>query len=415
MSFRITKTFQAMVQPAAPTPSETLDLSTIDCLPGLNAKVRTFHVFSSAHNPAKVIKDALSRALVHYYPLAGRLVRSLKGELQVECNSQGAWFVEATADCTLEDINNLSHPLVPSYEQLLPDPRPEVDPSDVLVLIQVTQFACNGFVIGLESSHAVFDGLGSAQFLNCIAEFARGLERPTIEPKWHRHTIPKPPSSLSHITFDSLPPLPSYRLEQAIIDVPLDEITSFKTQFLEQTGKTCSAFDVLAAQIWQCRTKSIRLNPDERAKLVFFANARPFINPALPQGFYGNCFFPVTVEVSCNTLVSASRVEAVMMVKEAKAKVRVEFERWAKGEGHDPYVPSLGYSTLFISEWSRLGFNEVDYGWGRPMQVVPLTYSDLIPVCILGSVSGLKGSRLIAQCVEQHHLEEFRDLMKKYN
>ncbi|ONK63049.1 uncharacterized protein A4U43_C07F10880 [Asparagus officinalis] len=420
MDFIVTKSSQSMVCPASPTPSLTLDLSTIDRLPGLNAKVRTYHVFGSGSGsgltPAKAIREALSKALAYYYPLAGRLVRSSDGNLQIECNAQGAWFIDATASCRLEDINYLSHPLVPMHDQLLPDPQPEIGPSDVLVLMQVTQFTCGGFVIGLESSHAVFDGLGSAQFLNCVAEFSRGLKAPTVEPVWYREAIPKPPG-VAYVPFDASPPflMPSYKLEQAIIDVSLDDISCFKSQFFELTGERCSVFDTLVARVWQRRTRAINLDPDVQVKLVFFANARPLVHPALPVGFYGNCFFPVTVTITSEKLVSASIVEVVKLIKKAKAKLPVEFARWAAGEGEDPYVPSLGYTTLFVSEWSRLGFKEIDYGWGTPIQVVPLTYSDLIPVCILGSPPApMKGARFIAQCVEEEHLEEFKKYMMNH-
>lgn len=415
-SFTVSKSSQFMVPPAIKTLAGMLDLSTIDRLPGLNAKVRTYHVFGPASEPAKVISEALSKALVHYYPLAGRLVKSSNGDLQIDCNARGVWFIDATASCSLEDIRYLSHPLVPMHEQLLPDPRPEVDPSEVLVLMQVTQFTCGGFVIGLDSSHTVFDGLGSAQFLNCIAEFARGLKRPSVEPVWCREAIPKPPGIAYGGLLDAAAapplPMPSYKLEQVIIDVTVDDISSAKKQFFELTGQRCSVFDILAARVWQCRTQAIKLDPDEQVKLVFFANARPLVHPPLPEGFYGNCFFPVTVRVSGEMLVRSSSLEVVKLIREAKAKLPVEFARWAAGEGEDPYVPSLAYTTLFVSEWSRLGFGEVDYGWGSPVQVVPLTYSDLIPVCILGSPPApRKGARLIAQCVEGEHLAAFHEHM----
>lgn len=272
-------------------------------------------------------------------------------------------------------------------------------------------------MIGLESSHAVFDGLGSAQFLNCVAEFARGLDSPTVEPVWCREAIPKPPG-IAYVPLDTAAPpfpMPSYKLEQAIVNVSLDDINNFKSQFFELTGNRCSTFDILAARVWQCRTRAINLDSKVQVKLVFFANVRPLVHPPLPSGFYGNCFFPVTVTVSSGRLASATCVEVVKLIREAKAELPVEFARWASGEGEDPYLPSLGYTTLFVSEWSRLGFNEVDYGWGKPMQVVPLTYSDLIPVCILGSPPAPgTGARVIAQCVEEEHLGAFQGHMMSH-
>ncbi|KAG5562895.1 hypothetical protein RHGRI_005584 [Rhododendron griersonianum] len=53
-----------------------------------------------------VIKNALSKALVHYYPVAGRLAVDSNGRPVVDCTGEGAVFVEAKADCGIEEIGN---------------------------------------------------------------------------------------------------------------------------------------------------------------------------------------------------------------------------------------------------------------------------------------------------------------------
>ncbi|KAM7505283.1 hypothetical protein LguiB_004187 [Lonicera macranthoides] len=45
----------------------------------------------------RVIRDALSNILIHYYPLAGRVVVG-KDQKLAECTSQGAFFIEAEAN-----------------------------------------------------------------------------------------------------------------------------------------------------------------------------------------------------------------------------------------------------------------------------------------------------------------------------
>ena len=58
----------------------------------------------------EVIKNALSKVLVHYYPLAGRLTISPEGKLIVDCTREGAVFIEAEASCTLEEIGDNTKP-----------------------------------------------------------------------------------------------------------------------------------------------------------------------------------------------------------------------------------------------------------------------------------------------------------------
>lgn len=269
-------------------------------------------------------------------------------------------------------------------------------------------------MIGLENSHCIADGLGTAQFLNALAEFARGLPFPSIPPIWCPSAIPSPPTK-SLLTPQALPPPPSFHLQKVTIDVSLELIASFKSHFLSIAHQPCSTFEALAAILWQSRTRAILTNANfTEVRLVFMANARPLVHPALPQGFCSNCFFPVNVLASSEWLASATVVDVVQLIKKAKARLPEEFRRWVAGEGEDPYLPALGYATFFLSEWNRLGFEKVDYGWGSPKQVVPLMYNDIIPVCILGlPPAPANGVRLSTQCVEEEHLQQFEESMKK--
>lgn len=421
MALSVIRTNQGLVQPSKKTPSGTLDLSIIDRLPVLRCNARTLHVFRHGPGAAQVIREALSTALVPYYPLAGRLKELRHGELQIECSGEGVWFVEASAECMLDSVHYFDDTASIPYDELLPDHIPEAEGINPLVLMQVTQFACGGFVMGLIFCHSICDGLGAAQFLNAVGEMARGLENPSIAPVWCRDFSPPPPQvpQTNPTVLPNLPPpMPDYQLQHANIDIPLDQINQLKHEFQKSTGQTCSTFEIVVASIWRHRTQAINLGENTQVKLVFFANCRPFLQPPLPQGFYGNCFFPVTITASSETLARSSTADVVKLIQEEKVKLSNEFCRWLKGElvedGVDPFAPPLIYTTLFISEWGRLGFNQIDYGWGDPVHVVPIQGSAIIPVCIVGLLpSPKKGIRLMTWCVEEAHQQPFLDLMLK--
>ncbi|KAF9592896.1 hypothetical protein IFM89_018612 [Coptis chinensis] len=422
MTFTVTRSTGVIVQPSESTPSGTLNLSVIDRLPNLRLNVQTLHVFRHGHETARVIREALSKALVPYYPLAGRLKESPYGDLQIYCSGEGVWFVDAFTDCSLESVKYLDNvPMIPN-DNLLPTPPPETCSLDPLVQIQVTHFTCEGFVIGVTFCHSVCDGLGAAQFLNTVGEFARGFTHHRTLPVWHRETIPAP-AWLAHALREpklSLPPpsplSPSDQLEHASFDISIDQIYWLKNEFLELTGKYCSTFDVVAASLWRHRTRAIRLETDTSVKLVFFANTRQFLDPPLPEGFYGNCFFPVTVTISSGWLVEASNAQAVKLIREAKARLPTTFRNWLKNDqlddSEDAFASPLEYTTLFISEWSRLGFNQIDYGWGHPLHVLPIQASSIMPVSLVGSPpTPKKGTRLMTWCVHSAHLPSFLDQM----
>ncbi|KAE8008382.1 hypothetical protein FH972_004901 [Carpinus fangiana] len=225
----------------------------------------------------------------------------------------------------------------------------------------------------------------AAQFLNAVGELAKGAEHLSTIPVWQRDFFPPPPEE-AKLTAPVIPPppppIPNYRLD--------------------------------------CRTRAINWKQNTQLTLVFFANCRQLLDPPLPNGFYGNCFFPVTITAWSDSLAGASVNDVVGMIQEAEATLPTAFAKYMKAvkgesveeDGDDPFAPPMACTTLFISEWGRLGFNQVDYGWGAPVHIVPIQGSSMIPMGIVGSLpSPNKGVRLMTWCVEDPHRQHFLDQM----
>lgn len=140
MALSVTRTTRGMVKPADQTPSTTLRLSAIDTLPVLRCDARTLHVFRHGPQAATVIRQAMSRALVPYYPLAGRLTQSEYGLLQIECSGEGVWFVDAISSSTLSSVNYFDDLDSIPYDDLLPDLIPHTEGVDPLVKMQVPNY-----------------------------------------------------------------------------------------------------------------------------------------------------------------------------------------------------------------------------------------------------------------------------------
>lgn len=102
----------SLVVPAEETENGLYFLSNLD--QNIAVTVQTIYCFKSEdkgnENAAEVIRNALAKVLVHYYPLAGRLTISSEGKLIVNCTGEGAVFVEADADCNMEEIGDIAKP-----------------------------------------------------------------------------------------------------------------------------------------------------------------------------------------------------------------------------------------------------------------------------------------------------------------
>ncbi|KAI3830536.1 hypothetical protein MKW98_030699, partial [Papaver atlanticum] len=64
---------------------------------------------------SSVLKDGLSKALVTYYPIAGRLKRNESGRSEIDCTGEGVTFIEAETDSCIEDLGDFTQ-----NEQLMP-------------------------------------------------------------------------------------------------------------------------------------------------------------------------------------------------------------------------------------------------------------------------------------------------------
>lgn len=68
-----------------------------------------------------MLKEALSKVLVPFYPMAGRLGRDQKGRIEIKCNGEGVLFVEAETSHVIDDLGDFEssselQKFVPSVE-----------------------------------------------------------------------------------------------------------------------------------------------------------------------------------------------------------------------------------------------------------------------------------------------------------
>ncbi|KAG4398592.1 hypothetical protein GLYMA_08G071401v4 [Glycine max] len=187
------------IKPSKPTPRTILSLSSIDNDPENNIFMQTLYVYQSPNynspnttklDPAKVIKEALSKALTYYYPLAGKLVKHADGKLRINCNTEGVPFIEAICNCNLSSLRYLDGNDVEIAKHFGIDfPSQDEFGNQYPLVFKVIKFLCGGFIFVVGCSHAVCDGTGLSQFLRAVAELASGKAEPSVKPVWERERL----------------------------------------------------------------------------------------------------------------------------------------------------------------------------------------------------------------------------------
>ncbi|KAL6650424.1 hypothetical protein ACP70R_009349 [Stipagrostis hirtigluma subsp. patula] len=417
MRFVVTKpSLPELVVPSEPTPAGKLPLTSTD-KSRLFVSFTSFHIFESPiHEPAATIRRALSKALVHYYPVAGRVAVGAGGDHDhhIACTGDGVAFVAATASCTLQDIKFLgAPPAIPPDDLALryggccrtPDP---------LLMMQVTEFACGGYIVATTWNHGVADAFGLAQFLHAVGELARGLPSPSVAPVRCDESLPDIRQLRSAVRKRSPRPAVLHHMDMAYCDVtiPWSFINRVKAEFRDHAGgrPPCTSFEVVTAAVWRCQTRAINADPDAPAPLVFTANVRKHIGAK--DGYYGNCVFSQLVEATGGAVAGGAIVDVVGLIKDAKQRIPEALTTCA-GETamDDKLIGALcGYGVLAVSTWGGIGLDGVDFGGGRPVRVLPNMERTVAPLCfpcLPFSRKSDHGANVIATCVTEEHVEEF--------
>uniref|UniRef100_A0A5B7AW28 Omega-hydroxypalmitate O-feruloyl transferase n=1 Tax=Davidia involucrata TaxID=16924 RepID=A0A5B7AW28_DAVIN len=367
-----------LVPPAEETQKGLYFLSNLD--QNFQVKVPTIYCFKSEERgnekAVEVVKEALSKVLVHYYPVAGRLTFSSEGKLVLDCTGEGAVFVEAEANCNIQEIvENTKLNLLMSLGKKLVYHIPGAN--DILdmppLVVQVTKFKFGGFVLGICMNHCMFDGLSGMEFMNSWGDMAKDLTL-KVHPFLDRSILQarNPPKiEFPHHEFKEIEDISNmsdlYKEEmvyRSFCFVP-EKLEQLKMKAMEDVSK-CTTFEALSAFVWRARSQSLKLRPDQLTRLFLIVDGRSRFDPPLPEKYFGNGV--VLANALCNAceLVENGLSYAVGLVQEALKKVTDSYMRSAIDYLEVTRAKPSLTATLVISSWTRLSFHTTDFGWGVP-------------------------------------------------
>ncbi|KAI3470192.1 hypothetical protein Pfo_026855 [Paulownia fortunei] len=377
-----------LIKPCKPTPSHlsTYNISLIDELnPSMHVIRILYYPPDAVEGKNICLEESLAQVLPLFYPLAGRYN---KEKHEVDCNDEGAEYsVAEVVDCQLHQLigagvksEQLNH--------LLPLDICAADEStDPMLAVQTNRFQCGGLAIGVCASHRIFDSASLGIFLSAWANSATdgGL---VICPDF---------DSPSYFPSENNPPLQfqvSRNRDKSIVAKRFmfnkDAISRLREGLRTEWRSTRSERPpsrvvAVSAVLTQALLRADRAkHRKSRASLIAQAiNVRERTVPPVPK-------------YSCGTWVSLSYLEFTadesqgmeqnfpgMALKMREATIQgvkdcarilndKEFGRWVLVGSYFDAAQKADrpdYKVVWITDWSKFGDYELDFGFGKPVWV----------------------------------------------
>ncbi|RVW93792.1 methanol O-anthraniloyltransferase [Vitis vinifera] len=427
--FSVKRCDPEFVRPTNPTPRELKQLSDIDDQEGLRFQIPVIMFYPNnplmkGKDPVKVIREALGKALVYYYPFAGRLIEGDNRKLMVDCTGEGVLFIEADADTTLENLGDAIQPMCPCFEELLYDvPGSGGILGSPVVLIQVTRLRCGGFIFALRLNHTMSGIPGLVQFLNAISEMAQGLSVPSLLPIWQRELLnARNPPRITCIhheyeevtnTKGTLMAMDENNLVHRSFFFGPKEIRALRNRLPASLGAS-TTFEVLTACVWRCRTIAFAVDPDEVVRIICSISMRGKRGFELPPGYYGNAVVTPASITKAGMLCKNPLEYAVRLVKKAKAEMSQEYVKSVADlmviKGRPSFMHPGNY---MVADVTRDGSGEIDFGWGKPVYSGLARAISIISFCARFRNSKGEEGNVIPICLPPPVMERFEQEIKK--
>ncbi|GFP85228.1 pelargonidin 3-o-(6-caffeoylglucoside) 5-o-(6-o-malonylglucoside) 4'''-malonyltransferase [Phtheirospermum japonicum] len=361
-----------LIKPCTPTP-QNLNKYKISFLDEIGSPINLNIILFYPPNPKPTIQsqlqESLAKILPQFYPLAGRYIQ--KDHL-VDCNDEGAEFVEAEAN-DIELIDLIAESKDHQLNDLLSRQAFDVDGStDPLLSIQITKFKCGEFAISISVSHRIFDASSLGTF---IAAWSNANNHSDTG-----NTIITP-------SFDSPSVFPGKSPGNDVIQRPRTRDPNivvkrllFNKEYITNLRSKSSRVRVVSAVIAKALI-GVELAKYGKSRDCYIAqpvNMRGRTISPLPEHACGNLSaMSVAKCMDANETNEKGLDELVSMLGDAIDKTISDIAQVLPlGEdGHDvtlgtmlrprEILKSREVSVLLFSDWSEFGLYEADFGWGK--------------------------------------------------
>ncbi|KAG9134710.1 hypothetical protein Leryth_001020 [Lithospermum erythrorhizon] len=445
-----------LIKPAKPTWSGILSLSELDQT-GIITHVPTFYFYRppqawlTPEDPiTKTFKTSLSKVLVHFYPLAGRLSRINGWRFELDCNAKGVQFLEAETEERLDRLGDFA----PSPLFVNLSPRLNYSETSIqelpIALVQLTKFRCGGICLAILINHAVADGQSAVHFLSEWTRLARGLKLAS-EPCFDRRILLFGEPSLSsstnlnekHNQFSHLPALIDQSKNEAekrgghtrvaLLNLSKFEISLLKDRANEDfpyciiNQRLYTRYEAVTAHIWRTACKARGHLPTQSTVLGVTVDARKRMNPPLSEKFFGNGVINVIADGCSGELLSrpigfaASRVrEAILSVNTNYVHSCIDFLKHQENLSlfQDLHAmmnnerPRYFNPNVTVTSWTSLPLSGMNFGFGNEVCMAP-GHHESDGDCLILPGRDEDGSLIVAVCFQAEYMDAFKKIFYK--
>ncbi|CAM6092563.1 unnamed protein product [Calypogeia fissa] len=345
------------------------------------------------------LKETLSKTLVDFYPLAGRLTLREDGKVDLYCNNEGAIWIEATVPSELKDVGGLrANHLLSGFDVaklgagplFIPD---QLTPMPVLI-IQVTKFLCGTIAIATSWHHTVADGFSGTHFLRSWSEVALG-KVVSLKPEHNRIILnardpPNPTlvngystKTLEEICGDGAKVSTDEPATLEKFDLSKENVAELKKQAnLEPppfTPRPYTSAESVSGHLWRQMTKArasansygAEQARDQTTKFFMFVDGRKRLR--LPAGYFGNVVCSACAVAKEADILTNPLNYAASLIRIATRNITEEYFRslidWVELQGvassKSEHVNSLGHDVA-ATFWTFFPLYDIEFGWGRP-------------------------------------------------
>lgn len=394
-----------LVKPSTPTPNDHRNFRisfTDEMAPTMNGPLVIYYTGNQTNginssNPncfKRSLENSLAEVLPQFYPLAGRYNKETR---TIDCNDQGAEYLEAEIDCRMDQL--LGPEMKPEQLNcLLPCEFGAADEvTDPILSIQVNMFQCGGLAIGFSISHRISDITTATIFLSAWANASFGHARENeIIPSFNTplyfpgRNLPKLELGISRTsTVDDInntgPKIVTRSFvftSKAILDIR-SKVINFSGNGISKVHQP-SRVRLVAGLILRALLHFDQKNHGfSRSALIMQpVDFRERTIPPLPKHSCGNlCIFAMS---HCN----ADEVDAlelkgcVNLLSDAVSETLADCAKILNSgeDGNMILINSFNKVTellykgtdlnaLILNSWCRRPFYEADFGWGKPVWV----------------------------------------------